>query len=31
MKVYDISEDFREYECNAGIAITLTISDQEAE
>lgn len=31
MKVYDISEDFREYECNAGIAITLTVSDQEAE
>lgn len=30
MKTYDISEDFREYECNAGIAITLTISDQEA-
>ena len=30
MKVYDISEDFREYECNAGIAITLTVSDQEA-
>lgn len=29
MKVYDISEDFREYECNAGIAITLTVSDQE--
>lgn len=30
LKVYDISEDFREYECNAGIAITLTVSDQEA-
>lgn len=30
MKVYDISEDFREYECNAGIAITLTVLDQEA-
>lgn len=29
MKVYDISEDFREYECNEGIAITLTVSDQE--
>ena len=28
MEVLDITQDFREMECNAGIAVTLTLSDE---
>lgn len=31
MKVLNITEDFREIECNAGIAVTLTVSDEVVE
>lgn len=31
MKVMDITDDFRNAECNAGIAITLTVSDEVVE
>ena len=31
MEVLDITQDFREMECNAGIAVTLTLSDEVVE
>lgn len=31
MRVTDVTDDFRNAECNAGIAVTLTVSDVEVD